>query len=54
MQKVIPAFRITDYTRSKAFYVERMGFHIDLEQRFEPHLLGSCKYTGISFAVFSY
>jgi catechol 2,3-dioxygenase-like lactoylglutathione lyase family enzyme len=37
MQKVIPAFRITDYTRSKAFYVEGMGFQIDWEHRFEPH-----------------
>ncbi|MFP3388743.1 glyoxalase superfamily protein [Brevibacillus sp. SIMBA_040] len=38
MQKVIPAFRITDYTRSKAFYMEGMGFQIDWEHRFEPHL----------------
>jgi catechol 2,3-dioxygenase-like lactoylglutathione lyase family enzyme len=37
MQKVIPAFRITDYTKSKAFYVEGMGFQIDWEHRFEPH-----------------
>lgn len=37
MQKVIPALRITDYTRSKAFYVEGMGFQIDWEHRFEPH-----------------
>lgn len=37
MQKVIPAFRITDYTRSKDFYVEGMGFQIDWEHRFEPH-----------------
>lgn len=36
MQKVIPAFRITDYTRSKAFYVEGLGFRIDWEHRFEP------------------
>ncbi|GLC89681.1 glyoxalase superfamily protein [Lysinibacillus piscis] len=37
MQKVIPAFRITDYTKSKAFYVEGMGFQVDWEHRFEPH-----------------
>lgn len=37
MQKVIPAFRITDYTRSMAFYVDQMGFKIDWEHRFEPH-----------------
>ncbi|MFD2115399.1 glyoxalase superfamily protein [Paenibacillus yanchengensis] len=37
MQTVIPAFRITDYSKSKAFYVEGMGFKIDWEHRFEPH-----------------
>ena len=26
MQQVVPAFRITDYPRSKAFYVEGLGF----------------------------
>ena len=36
MQNVIPAFRIADYQRSKAFYVEGMGFQIDWEHRFEP------------------
>ncbi|ECC2370706.1 VOC family protein, partial [Listeria monocytogenes] len=25
MQKVIPALRITDYTRSKEFYIDGMG-----------------------------
>jgi catechol 2,3-dioxygenase-like lactoylglutathione lyase family enzyme len=37
MQRVIPSFRITDYTRSKLFYVEGMGFCIDWEHRFEAH-----------------
>lgn len=37
MQKVIPALRITDYTRSKEFYVEGLGFQIDWEHRFEPN-----------------
>ncbi|MEK3884904.1 glyoxalase superfamily protein [Paenibacillus sp. PL2-23] len=37
MQKVIPAFRITDYERSKSFYVEGLGFHVDWEHRFEPN-----------------
>ncbi len=36
MQKVIPSFRITDYTASKAFYVDQMGFKVDWEHRFEP------------------
>ncbi len=37
MQQVVPALRITDYARSKAFYVDGLGFHIDWEHRFEPH-----------------
>lgn len=34
---MIPALRITDYSKSKAFYVEGLGFQIDWEHRFEPH-----------------
>jgi len=37
MQQVVPALRITDYARSKAFSVDGLGFHIDWEHRFEPH-----------------
>lgn len=37
MQQVVPALRITDYARSKAFYTEGLGFQIDWEHRFEPH-----------------
>ncbi len=37
MQNVIPALRITDYDRSKAFYVDGLGFRIAWEHRFEPH-----------------
>jgi len=37
MQRVMPTLRITDYERSKAFYVEGLGFQIDWEHRFEPH-----------------
>lgn len=37
-QRVIPALRITDYARSKRFYVAGLGFQIDWEHRFEPHL----------------
>jgi catechol 2,3-dioxygenase-like lactoylglutathione lyase family enzyme len=37
MQKVIPALRITDYGRSKEFYIDGLGFQIDWEHRFEPH-----------------
>ena len=37
-QRVIPALRITDYERSKAYYVEALGFTVDWEHRFAPHL----------------
>jgi catechol 2,3-dioxygenase-like lactoylglutathione lyase family enzyme len=36
-QRVMPALRITDYDRSKAFYTDGLGFRIDWEHRFEPH-----------------
>jgi catechol 2,3-dioxygenase-like lactoylglutathione lyase family enzyme len=36
MQQVVPALRITDYARSRAFYVEGLGFTIDWEHRYEP------------------
>ena len=36
MQKVIPTFRITDYEKSKSFYIDGLGFSIDWEHRFEP------------------
>jgi catechol 2,3-dioxygenase-like lactoylglutathione lyase family enzyme len=37
MQQVVPVLRITNYERSKAFYVDGLGFTIDWEHRFEPH-----------------
>ena len=36
-QRVVPALRITDYERSKAYYVERLGFAVAWEHRFEPN-----------------
>lgn len=36
-QRVIPALRITDYERSKTYYVETLGFAVEWEHRFEPH-----------------
>jgi catechol 2,3-dioxygenase-like lactoylglutathione lyase family enzyme len=36
-QRVIPTLRITDYERSKAYYVERLGFTVDWEHRFEAN-----------------
>ena len=35
-QRVMPTLRITDYVRSKQFYVDGLGFHVDWEHRFEP------------------
>ena len=35
---MIPALRITNYERSKAYYVDVLGFTVDWEHRFEPHL----------------
>ena len=34
-QRVIPALRIANYERSKAFYVEKLGFGIEWEYRFK-------------------
>jgi catechol 2,3-dioxygenase-like lactoylglutathione lyase family enzyme len=39
MQNVYPALRITDYEKSKAFYVDGLGFRIKSEHRFAPPLL---------------
>jgi catechol 2,3-dioxygenase-like lactoylglutathione lyase family enzyme len=36
MQNVMPALRITDYERSRAFYVDGLGFTIEREHRFAP------------------
>ncbi|MGH9673393.1 MAG: glyoxalase superfamily protein, partial [Bryobacteraceae bacterium] len=35
-QLVMPTLRITSYARSKAFYVDGLGFQIDWEHRFKP------------------
>jgi len=36
-QRVIPALRITNYERSKAYYVDTLGFTVEWEHRFEPN-----------------
>lgn len=36
-QRVVPALRITNFARSKAFYVDGLGFEIRWEHRFEPN-----------------
>ena len=35
-QRVVPALRITNYLRSKAFYLDGLGFSVAWEHRFEP------------------
>jgi catechol 2,3-dioxygenase-like lactoylglutathione lyase family enzyme len=35
-QRVIPTLRITNCERSKAYYVQTLGFTVDWEHRFEP------------------
>ena len=37
MQQAMATLRITDYARSKTFYVDNLRFQIDWEHRFEPH-----------------
>jgi len=37
-QRVVPTLRITNYARSKAFYVASLGFQVDWEHRFQPDL----------------
>lgn len=34
--RVMPTLRMTDYVRSKQFYVEGLGFQVDWEHRFRP------------------
>jgi catechol 2,3-dioxygenase-like lactoylglutathione lyase family enzyme len=38
VQQVIPALRITDPVRSRAFYVDGLGFRVEGEHRFAPGL----------------
>ena len=38
MQTVVPALRITNYERSRKFYIEGLGFKVNWEHRFAPHL----------------
>ena len=38
MQRVVPTLRMTDEARSRAFYVDGLGFQVDWTHRFAPHL----------------
>ena len=37
-QRVIPTLRTTNSERSKAYYVERLGFTVEWEHRFGPSM----------------
>ncbi len=52
MQRVIPALRITQYARSKAFYTDGLGFRIVWEHRFEPALPVFLKIERDSMALY--
>ena len=36
IQRVVPALRITNYERSKRFYLNQLGFRLEWEHRFGP------------------
>ena len=38
VQRVIPTLRMTNYARSRGFYVERLGFTVEWEHRFGPNM----------------
>jgi catechol 2,3-dioxygenase-like lactoylglutathione lyase family enzyme len=35
--RVVPTLRMTDEEKSRAFYVDGLGFRVDWTHRFEPH-----------------
>jgi len=37
-QRVFPQLRMTNWARTRAFYVDGLGFSVDWEHRFEPGL----------------
>ena len=37
-QRVFPQLRMTNWKRTRAFYVDGLGFSVDWEHRFEPGL----------------
>jgi catechol 2,3-dioxygenase-like lactoylglutathione lyase family enzyme len=38
LERIVPTLRMTDEARSRAFYVDGLGFRVDWTHRFEPHL----------------
>jgi catechol 2,3-dioxygenase-like lactoylglutathione lyase family enzyme len=41
-QRVIPALRMTQYARTREFYVEKLGFTLEWEHRFAPKMPVFC------------
>jgi len=37
-QRVFPQLRMTNWVRTRAFYVDGLGFSVDWEHRFQPNL----------------
>ena len=52
MQNVIPALRITDCEKSKAFYLQGLGFTLDWEHRFQPDFPVFMSITRDSLSIF--
>ena len=51
-QRVFPQLRMTDWERTRALYVDGLGFAIDWEHRFEPHMPVFAKITRDGLSLF--
>jgi catechol 2,3-dioxygenase-like lactoylglutathione lyase family enzyme len=51
-QRVFPQLRMTDWNRSRQFYVEGLGFTVDWEHRFEPGLPVFAQLTRDGLSIF--
>jgi catechol 2,3-dioxygenase-like lactoylglutathione lyase family enzyme len=51
-QRVFPQLRMTNWQRSRAFYVDGLGFTIDWEHRFEPGFPVFAKITRDGLSLF--
>src|SRR5256712_13095828 len=51
-QRVFPQLRVTNWKRTRAFYVDGLGFTVDWEHRFEPGLPVFAQLTRDSLSLF--
>lgn len=51
-QRVTPQLRMTNWERSRAFYVDGLGFAVDWEHRFEPGFPIFAKITRDGLSLF--